>query len=149
SSSAWSVPASAGRAPLTPSAFPLPRVKYTTPFTIGYSLRQTGQPTSPVRTMRPAISPVESTSGSAWCDSGQRSSSVSSMCIAAEDHPSEAVGLDAHALAQSLPVHHDLQVVVPGRHVDVGEVVLVSRIVLRAFGVDLVVGECSILGLGI
>src|SRR5947208_11836574 len=149
SSSAWRVAASAGRAPFPPSAFPLPRVKYTKPFTIGYSFRQTGQPTSPVRTMRPAISPVESTRGSGWCGSGQRSSSVSSMCIAAEDHPGEAVGVDAHALAPSLPVHHDRQRVVPGRYVADGEMLLVRRIGVRELAVGLDVGERRLLGLGL
>src|SRR2546425_1595880 len=129
---------------LPTSRIPRPE-KRTTPLTIGYSLWQTGQPTSPVRTMRPTISPVESTSGSCSCGSGQRSSSVSSMCMAAEHHPGEAVGLDAHALARPLPLHHDRQRVVPGRHVADGEVLPVRRIGVGALAVGLDVGERHLL----
>src|SRR2546430_8910425 len=81
--------------------------------------------------------------------SGQRSSSVSSMCIAAEDHPGEAVGVDAHALAPSLPVHHDRQRVVPGRYVADAEMLVVRRIGGRELAAGLDVGARRLRGPGL
>src|SRR5881392_1796963 len=86
------------------SPFPFPE-KCTIPFTIAYSRAHFGQAKTPDRTIRPRISPVDSTRNPSSCRSGQRSISVSSMCTRAELHPRNAVRFDAHA-ARHAPSPH-------------------------------------------
>src|SRR5882672_2383461 len=98
------------------------------PFTIGYSFRHTGHPTIPDRTILPSISPVESTSTSSSWGSGQRSISVSSMCIGAEYHPGQLVLPHADPARKAPSVHIDGQCVVTERHVTHGEMLLIDRV---------------------
>src|SRR5712664_1944237 len=112
--------------------------KFTTPSTISYSLWHTGHPTTPARTMRPDISPVDSTRNSSRCGSGHRNISVSSMCIGPELDPGELARGHAYPTKHLLPFDLDAQGVVAGRDVGDGEVLVVDRVrvVARAVGLD-------------
>src|ERR1051325_7487646 len=133
----------------TPPASRLPPPeKFTTPFTIGYSRRHTGQPRMPVRTMRPSISPVDITRSASSCDSGQRSISVSSMCTAELD-PRDASSLDPHPLRRALAVDRNRQSVVARVHVADREVLPVHGVRMVVLAVRLGVRKRRLLRLGL
>src|SRR5207244_11234063 len=102
--------------------------KYATPFTIRYSCPHFGQASTPERTIRPTISPVDSTRNPSSCRSGQRSSSVSSMCTRTELHPCDAVRFDTHPAGHPPPVHHHRERVLAGLDIRHGEVLAVVRV---------------------
>src|SRR5690242_1577749 len=107
------------------SPLPIPS-KSTMPFTISYSRLHTGHPTTPETTDRPFISAVESTRNASACDSGQRSISVSSMCIGSgpELDPGELAGFDANATEDLLAFDGDAEGVLARRHDADGEVLV-------------------------
>src|SRR5437773_9869837 len=122
-----------------------PPENLTTPFTMGYSRPHLGHPRMPDRTIRPSISPVDSTRNPSSCGSGQRSISVSSMCTRAELHPRNAVCFDAHAARHAPPAHRHRERVLAGfdiRYdemlavVRVGVIVLAVRFGVRVRGLD-------------
>src|SRR5256885_742966 len=109
------------------SPFPFPE-KFTIPLTIGYSRPHFGQASTPERTIRPSISPVDSTRNPSSCRSGQRSSSVSSMCTRAELHPCDAVRFDTHPAGHPPAAHDHRERVLAGLDIRHGEVLAVVRV---------------------
>src|SRR5205809_3384194 len=115
---------------------------------MSYSRWQTGHPTIPARTLRPDISPVESTRNSSRCGSGQRSISVSSMCIGPELDPRELSRRHTNATKDFLALDFDAEGVVTGRNVGDGEVLVVDRVLVIARTVGLNERERRLLRLG-
>src|SRR5437762_8251825 len=105
-----------------------PPENLTTPFTMGYSRPHLGHPRMPDRTIRPSISPVDSTRNPSSCGSGQRSISVSSMCTRAELHPSDTVRFDAYPARHASPVHRHRERVLAGLDIRHGEVLAIVRV---------------------
>src|SRR6266540_3117378 len=129
------------------SPIPLPE-KFTIPSAILYSRWHTGHPTTPARTIRPDISPVESTRNSSRCGSGQRSISVTSMCSGLERDPSQLPHGDTHTAIHLLALDLDAEAVIAGRDVGDGEVLVVDGIRVIAWAVGLDERERRLLRLG-
>src|SRR5204862_6154035 len=106
----------------------------TIPLTIGYSRPHCGHARIPDRTIRPRISPVDSTRNPSSWRSGQRSISVSSMCTRAELHPTDTVRFDAYPARHASPVHHHRKRVLAGLDVRHGEVLALvgARVIVLA-----------------
>src|SRR6266496_1281092 len=138
------------------------RRKFTMPRAIGYSLWHTGQPTRPERTMRSFTSPVESTSISSRCGSGQRSISVSSMCTRGrascvvrrawswpEFDPTEFPHFDFDPAKHALPADFDAKHVRSRWHVGDAEVLVIDGIGVIARAVRLDERERRLVRLGL
>src|SRR5207245_2279218 len=158
SSSAWRVCASGDRggAPAATafvgrgvSSPPVPDAeKCATPWTIGYSRWHAGHPSKPDRTIRPTISPVDSTRNASSCASGQRSISVSSMCTGTEHDPRHAASLDADPAGEPLAVDQHRQGIIALLDVAHGEVLPIRGIGMVVLAVRLRVRERRLLRLG-
>src|SRR6266498_1722802 len=137
-----------GTTPLPAPCSLLPENR-TTPFTIAYSRPHFGQAKTPDRTIRPRISPVDSTRNPSSCRSGQRSISVSSMCTRAELHPCDAVRFDADAACHAPPVHHHGEGVLAGLDIRNCEVLAIVRVRVIVLAVRFGVGVRRLLRLGL
>src|SRR6266581_9558552 len=135
-------------ATLPASRIPPPE-KCATPLTIGYSFPHTGQPSMPDRTIRPRISPVDSTRNPSSCRSGQRSISVSSMCTRAELHPTDTVRFDAYPARHASPVHHHRERVLAGLDIRHGEVLAIVGVWVIVLAVRFGVRVRRLLRLGL
>src|SRR2546425_2995847 len=108
------------------------------PSMISKSRWHTGPPTTPSHTIRPFISLVESTRNSSRCSSGQRSISISSMCIWAELDPSELPRLHPDPAVDPAACDFHPKNILAGRHVANGEMLVVDGVgmVARPVGLD-------------
>src|SRR6266550_6199886 len=137
-----------------PEATPLasripPPEKFATPLKIAYSRAHFGQAKTPDRTIRPRISPVDSTRNPSSCRSGQRSISVSSMCTRAELHPTDTVRFDAYPARHASPVHHRRERVLAGLDIRHGEVLAIVRVRVIVLAVRFGVRVRRLLRLGL
>src|SRR6266581_5981278 len=126
-----------------------PPENLTIPFTIAYSRPHFGQANTPERTIRPSISPVDSTRNPSSWRSGQRSISVSSMCTRAELHPTDTVRFDAYPARHASPVHHHRERVLAGLDIRHGEVLAIVGVWVIVLAVRFGVRVRRLLRLGL